>query len=118
MILPRCAFTTWFPYKNGSSPAGLIQTYVLVERGSVSTSYGSPNCTLERLKTDLVLGVLSQVIQTPDLQLELSGLTELSKACSERNEIRSRDGYREVHRFDGKVINSAKTSEKGKYRQA
>lgn len=26
VILPKCALTTWLPYRNGSSPAGLIHT--------------------------------------------------------------------------------------------
>lgn len=27
VILPKCAFTTWFPYKNGISPFGLIHIW-------------------------------------------------------------------------------------------
>ena len=32
VILPRCALTTWLPYRNGSSPAGLIHTCALATR--------------------------------------------------------------------------------------
>lgn len=32
--------------------------------------------------TDLVLGILSQIIQGSDVQLEFAGLAEFTKACS------------------------------------
>jgi hypothetical protein len=92
---PKCAFTTWFPYRKGISPLGFIHTYNKFLRLDMKDQ--SDNAYL-------VLGILRNVVQCGDMQLEFPTFTEFPEACTEADKIWSCNRYTQSHWWFGNIV--------------
>lgn len=81
VIRPRCALTTWLPYKKGISPLGLIHTYAQRQLIKITTNIVKA--------AYFIFGILCNVIKCCYVQLEFTTLAEFSKACPEADEVRT-----------------------------
>lgn len=60
--------------------------------------------------THLVFGIFRQPVQTRHAEFKFTRLAEFTKACTERDEVGSRDGYGHVEHGEGEVVDAVEVS--------